>query len=306
VCGSDMKIALVHNPTAGGGEDAGDVVQLLTDAGHEVRHRSSKGNWKRLLQDPGDLVVAAGGDGTVRKVALTAADRGLRFAVLPIGTANNIAKTLGMLGDARQLVESWSADPPLERRLDIGEVSGAPGTRRFVESVGGGPVAELIRRGDEVEEDVQLLGRETDRGLHVLTDEVRRARMLPWRVMADGVDLSGDYLAVEVLNVRFVGPNVPLAPDADPSDGLLDVVLIGEEDRDPVLAYLEKRLNLASGVMPSLRTARAKRVELVAPAGARLHVDDKEWPTDDPLVEPMSLEVRCRASTVTMVGVGAT
>jgi diacylglycerol kinase (ATP) len=301
-----MRISLVHNPTAGGGEDAGDVVQLLTDAGHQVRRRSSKRDWKRLLQDPGDLVVAAGGDGTVRKVALAAADRGLRFAVLPIGTANNIAKTLGMLGDAHELVESWSADPPLERRLDVGEVSGARATRRFVESVGGGPVAELIRRGDEVEEDVQLLGRETDRGLHVLAEELRDASPRRWRISADEVDLSGDYLAVEVLNIRFVGPNVPLAPEADPSDGLLDVVLIGEEDRDAVLAYLEKRLNLASGAMPSLRTARAKRVELVAPIGVRLHVDDNGWPTDDALEEPMSLEVRCQADAVTMVGVGTT
>ena len=118
-----MKISLVHNPTAGDGQDIDEVVKLLTDAGHEVRHRSSKGDWKKLLQDPGDLVVAAGGDGTFRKVALAAADNGIPFAALPIGTANNIAKTLEILGDARELIRSWS-DPNL-RLLDIGEVSAA-------------------------------------------------------------------------------------------------------------------------------------------------------------------------------------
>lgn len=299
-----MRISLVYNPTAGGGQDLDDLVRLLTDAGHDVRHRSSKGDWKRLLQDPGDLVVAAGGDGTVRKVALAAADRGVPFAMLPIGTANNVAKTLGMLGDARELVDSWSAAPLLERRLDVGEISGPSGMRRFVESIGGGPVAELISRGEEVEEDARLLGRETDRALHLLAELLREARPLQWRISTSDGDLSGEYLAVEILNIRFVGPNVPLAPDADPSDGLLDVVLIGVEDRGPMLDYLEKRLNLASGVMPALRTARTERLELVAPAGVRLHVDDRVWPTGEPLSDATRLEVRCRAGAATMIGVG--
>jgi diacylglycerol kinase (ATP) len=299
-----MRISLVHNPTAGGGQDLDDLVRLLTDAGHDVRHRSSKGDWKRLLQDPGDLVVAAGGDGTVRKVALAAADRGVPFAILPIGTANNVAKTLGMLGDARELVDSWSAAPLLERRLDVGEVSGASGMRRFVESIGGGPVAELISRGEEVEEDARLLGRETDRALHLLAEVLREARPLRWRISTSDRDLSGEYLAVEILNIRFVGPNVPLAPDADPSDGLFDVVFIGVEDREPMLDYLENRLNLASGVMPALRTARTERLELVAPAGVRMHVDDRVWPTRKPLSDATRLEVRCRAGAATMIGVG--
>jgi len=299
-----MKISLVHNPTAGGGQEVDDFVSLLTEAGHEVRHRSSKKDWKALLQDPGDLVVAAGGDGTVRKVVLAAAERGLRVGMLPIGTANNIAKTLGMLGDARELVASWSADPPSERGLDVGEVTGPAGTQRFVEALGGGMVAELIRRGKEVEDDAKLLGRETDRALHLFADVLRDAPALRWRITADGVDLSGDHLAVEVLNIRFVGPNVPFAPDADPSDGLLDVVVVGEDDREPLLAYLENRLHMASGTMPSLRTARARRVELEAPASVRLHVDDKLWPSDDPLAEPMSFAVQCRAAAVTLLGAG--
>ncbi len=242
-----MKISLVHNPTAGDGQDVEDVVKLLTDAGHDVQHRSSKDDWKKLLQDPGDLVVAAGGDGTARKVALAAADRGLPFAILPIGTANNIAKTLGLVGDARQLVGSWSDEESSARPFDIGEVTAGGASRQFVEAVGGGWFAELIARGGKVEEELLLVGRETDRALHLLAALMRQARPMAWRVVADGEDLSGDYLAVEVANIRFVGPNVPLAIEADPSDGLLDVVLVTEADRDPIVEYLEGQHRLASG-----------------------------------------------------------
>jgi diacylglycerol kinase family enzyme len=294
-----VRISLVHNPTAGDGQDIDEVVKLLTDAGHEVRHRSSKGDWKKLLQDPGDVVVAAGGDGTVRKVALAAADRELPFAALPIGTANNIAKTLGLVGDARELVRSW--DDTEGVAIDIGEVEASAGSRRFVEGVGGGWLAELIARAGEVEDELRLLGRETDRALHLLSDVLRDAKPSRWRITADGTDLSGEYLAIEILNIRFVGPNVPLAPEADASDGLLDIVLVTDADRDGILDYLDQRLNLASGVMPPLRTARARAVELTAPPGPRLQVDDREWPEGRDLDEPIELEVRCLPGAVRML-----
>jgi diacylglycerol kinase (ATP) len=295
-----MKISLVHNPTAGDGQDVDDVVKLLTDAGHEVRHRSSKGDWKKLLQDPGDIVVAAGGDGTVRKVAVAAAERGLSFAILPIGTANNIAKTLGLVGDARALVRSWSDEASEARPFDIGEVTAGEESRRFVEAAGGGWFAELIAHGAKVEDELLLVGRETDRALHLLAALLRRTRPMAWQVLADGEDLSGDYLAVEVANVRFVGPNVPLAIDADPSDGLFDVVLVSEADRGPVVDYLEGRHRLASGVMPPLRTVRASHVRLVAPAGVRFHVDDGEWPADGAQAAPMEVDVHCIAGAATL------
>lgn len=295
-----MKISLVHNPTAGDGQDVEDVIRLLTDEGHDVCHRSSKDNWKKLLQDPGDLLVAAGGDGTVRKVALAAADAGLPFAALPIGTANNIAKTLGLLGDARELVRSWeSADL---QPIDIGEVRAHGESRRFVEGVGGGWMADLIARAGEVGEEFRLLGRETDRALHLLADLLREAKLATWPIVADEVDLSGDYLAVEILNGRFFGPNVPLAPDADLSDGLLDVVLVTDADRAAVLEYLDERLHLASGEMPPLRSVRAREVRLGVPGGIRLHVDDREWPASRDATQPLDIEVDCLPGAARMRG----
>jgi diacylglycerol kinase (ATP) len=295
-----VRISLVHNPTAGDGQAIDDVVQLLTDEGHEVSHRSSKDNWKKLLQDPGDLLVAAGGDGTVRKVALAAADDGLPFAVLPIGTANNVAKTFGLLGDARELVRTWGNQDEL--LIDLGELVSSAGSQRFLEAVGGGWIPDLIARAGEVDDQFRLLGRETDRALHLLTDLLRDAQPARWTITADGTDVSGEYLAVEILNIRFVGPNVPLAPHADPCDGLLDLVVMTADDRAGVLEYLEQRLTLASGEMPSLTSFRAGTIHVGVPAGVRLHVDDREWPGDRDPYQPLDLEVRCLPAEVRMRG----
>ena len=297
-----MKISLVHNPTAGDGQDVNDVIQLLTDAGHDVNHRSSKDNWMKLLQDPGDLVVAAGGDGTVRKVAVATAETEVPFAALPIGTANNIAKTLGLLGDAGELVRSWESPDVVP--IDLGEVRAGDEVRRFVEGIGGGWIADLIARSHEVDKEFRLLGRETDRAVHMLGDLLRQARPAHWEIAADGTDLSGEYVGVEVLNIRFVGPNIPLAPEADPSDGLLDVVLVTDDDVPGILGYLEQRLHLASGDMPDLRSVRARTVRLSAAAGVRLHVDDAAWPDARDPYEAVDLDVRTLPGAARMRGSG--
>lgn len=300
-----MKIALIHNPNAGEGQEAKSIVRLMTDAGHEVQHRSIKKDWEPLLKEPADLVVAAGGDGTVRRVALKAAKQRLPFAAIPIGTANNIAKSIGVVGDAAELIESWSASPRKAQPFDLGEAVAPWGRGRFVEGVGGGLVADLISREDEIAADATLLGQAMDRALHLLIEIARDAPLLPWDVMADDEDLSGDYFAVEVLNIRFVGPNLPLAPGAFPGDGLLDVVLLGEDDRKPLLNYLESRLHLASGEMPVFGYARASEIEILAPKGVRWHLDDKCWPDTGPPTAESRLTISCLAGAVTFVAAPA-
>src|SRR6476660_5455666 len=66
-----VRVTLIHNPGAGstGENDAVQLEKLLGRAGHKVRYRSSKERgWKRALRKPADLVVVAGGDGTVGRV----------------------------------------------------------------------------------------------------------------------------------------------------------------------------------------------------------------------------------------------
>src|SRR5690606_7135637 len=85
-------------------------------------------------REPGDLVVAAGGDGTFGRVArrLVGSDRPL--AILPLGTANNVARHLGLaLDPSRAIAQLASAE---ERRMDVGVARGSFGTRLFFEGAG--------------------------------------------------------------------------------------------------------------------------------------------------------------------------
>src|SRR5437868_2564299 len=107
-----MRAVLVHNPTAGTkGYDKDGITAALKLAGYETRYASTKGDdVEDALKKGADLVVAAGGDGTIATVIRALTDRSIPVALLPLGTANNIARSLGIAGTPQELVETWKAD----------------------------------------------------------------------------------------------------------------------------------------------------------------------------------------------------
>src|SRR5262245_38892601 len=107
---SPVHVTLMHNPKAGSGSPSKKaLVAQLEHAGHRVDSYSTKDkDFIRGLESPGDLVVIAGGDGTVRKVALRLIGRNVPIAILPLGTANNIAKALGLDCTAKHLIKNLS------------------------------------------------------------------------------------------------------------------------------------------------------------------------------------------------------
>ena len=59
---------------------------------------------EHALEDPGDVVLVAGGDGTVRKAAEFLIGRGVPIALLPLGTANNVSRTLGLSDSVQEVI----------------------------------------------------------------------------------------------------------------------------------------------------------------------------------------------------------
>lgn len=297
-----VRVTLLHNPTSGDASASAEELEgILADAGYQVRYQALPGEWKTNLEDPGDLVVAAGGDGTVAEALMTLAGRDVPVAILPFGTANNIAKSLRIVGETAQIVAGWRERNPEPLDLGLAANAGAAASAAsFVESAGGGAFAELIRRGKRhVEVAGSLVGRETDRALYLLGTILAETEPAAWGVELDGVDASGDYVAVEALNIRFGGPNIPLAPDADPGDGLLDVVLLDDGGRARLDRYLRERLEHGSARLGGLTVRRARRVRLSPPAGVPFHLDDRlsfdEGETD------RSIELAIRPAAVAIV-----
>ncbi len=281
--GIQVRITVVHNPTAGEEDhSANDIVGALDAAGHQTRYQSTKENqFGRVLDKPADLILVAGGDGTVKKVATALVGGDVPMAILPLGTANNVARALGAVTGLQELVDGLSHAS--RRRLDIGVARAPFGERRFIEGLGGGSFARLVRSGSRAADGSPFLPEsKIDRALELLHRDVSEAEPHEWELRVDGVDLSGHFLLVEVMNIPFLGPNVPVAINADPGDGLLDVVALEPRDRGRLLDYLDSRI-LGGAIPLELQAVRGHRVELSVKTEL-LHADDAPWPDaeDDP------------------------
>lgn len=273
-----MRVTLLHNPTAGDEEHGRDhLLSVLAEAGHEVQYQSVKEDgWETAVREPAELVVVAGGDGTVGKVFKALAGSGRAVTLLPVGTANNIARTLGLpeAADPSELVRGL--EDASRRPFDIGQVESDAGEALFVETAGGGIFAEVLVRAERGGEDAD--GPEKiELGLRLLAEVVEDAEALEWQLDLDGRDLSGELLAVEAMNVRETGPNIPLAPGADPGDGLLDVVMVRPEHRGALAAYIDARRRGRNGDAPRFQVERGRRLALRAAEGVWLHADEQPW-----------------------------
>jgi diacylglycerol kinase family enzyme len=273
-----VRVTLVHNPSAGDERALeGMLLEKLKAAGHDARLVSGKKGLDRKLEDPGDLVAVAGGDGSVKQVVLAVAGRDVPVAILPIGTANNIAKSLGSLGTFDELIAGWRKAE--RRRLAIGTVATRWGATRFIESAGTGVFAELVIRGpEEIDENAAgLTGHAIDRALLLLQRILEERHPIHRHVELDGTDLSGEYLLVEAMNIGLVGPNIPLAPGADFGDRRLELVTISERERGALAEYVRARL---AGEATRLELPRHSGARVVLHASPReLHVDDDAWTT---------------------------
>jgi len=287
-----VRITLIHNPAAGR-QHAGDAAKLrkfLSDAGHEVRYQSAKEDgWKGALKKPAELVVVAGGDGTVAKVTRRMVGRGVPVGVLPSGTANNIARALGLLERPfEELVRGW--ERPRRVKLDVGIAAGPWGERYFVESVGAGLFAGLLASGSRKK--LKKGKSPVESGLRRLREAAQRCEALEISAALDGRDISGRYLLLEAVNLPYVGPNLHLAHDSQPGDGQFDVVLVSEEERERLLYYLEhwQENRERLGMLP---TRRGRRLQIEW-TGFALHIDDKLRPKTKLKPEKMAGLVEAR------------
>ena len=266
-----MRLCLYWNPTAGDRLPLDEVTNAITDAGHEIAGvLRQKDDVAAALQMNVDALVAAGGDGTVARAARALAGRELPIAILPLGTANNIATSLGIAADPLAAVAAWQRQAIA--RIDVGVVTDEHGDRVFIEGCGTGLVPRGITRGRNEKQDHVDAAAEVEWGRDVFLDALSDTQPQPSRLRVDGHDVAGEYLLVEVLNIASVGPRLRLSAETTPADGLLSVVIAGAKDRNAIRWHLEQPADDRDD-HAWLKSWRASRVE--ASGWHEFHVDDE-------------------------------
>lgn len=264
-----MRICLYWNKNAGGGTSLDEVATLIAKAGHSVECVVERpADLPDVFDVPIDCVVAAGGDGTVARAGRALDGRNIPLAILPLGTANNIASSLGIGGSPQQAIAAW----PHQRivRIDVGVIQ-HDGESRFLESVGAGLVVAGINAGRAAISKDDHPAWNVVRARQLYVETIQQLQPKHYDITLDGTSIGGDYLLVEVLNIPSIGPGVSLSAEVNPADGLLSVVVAAEADRDALAAYLTARQN-GEPAGAGLRSWRASEVEIKGLE--EFHVDD--------------------------------
>lgn len=243
-----MKVTLIYNPDAGSDDqpDGNEILKLIHNAGHSaVLQSSSEIGWEKALEWAADVIAVAGGDGIVGSVAKHAIGKGVPLAILPMGTANNLANALALVErPIDRLIAGWSG--ARRTKFDVGAASGPWGSSYFVEGLGMGLFTDTMARL-EARKNIDIAHHDLTSEklvavLNIMKLRLERCPAIRLKLTLDGRDLSGEYILAEAINIPYVGPNLCLAAGADPGDGLLDVVLVSEDERELLGRYLSDRL----------------------------------------------------------------
>ncbi|MET0929651.1 MAG: diacylglycerol kinase family protein, partial [Aeromicrobium sp.] len=224
------RAAVVINPSKVG--DVGEfksrvrAVAEISGWGEPIWYETSiedpgHGQATAALHEEVDLIIAAGGDGTVRAVCEEVARTGVAVGILPHGTGNLLARNLGIPLNTRDALDV--AFGGQDRAIDLSSLKTDTGTNTtFLVMAGLGMDAAIMTGvNDQLKSKVGWLA--------YFVSGVKAARFPAMKVQIavdDGEFKKFRARTVVVGNVGFLQGGIPLLPDAQIDDGMLDVVVI--------------------------------------------------------------------------------
>jgi diacylglycerol kinase (ATP) len=266
-----MKSCVILNPIAGSVTDLDALRTSLSRLG-QIYIATGPGHAEQLARDTSqgcELIVSAGGDGTLNEIvnglAASGCDRSL--GIVPLGTGNDFARTLGLTTNVDAAVENIVNGTP--RPIDLVRVT-SDQVRYFV-NVSSGGFSGLV------DEKLTPEMKRTWGPLAYLRSAAAAFTQLRGYttrvVLDDGAPQEIDLYNVAVANGRYVAAGIPIAPDADVTDGLLDVVLIPE--RGPAeLALLTAQIVVGKHLSSDgVIFRRAKKIAISSRPGMWFNVD---------------------------------
>lgn len=262
-----MQLTLAANPRSGSGATSPDAVaDALRRAGAEVA-RIDLDQLDVPLPEGTERLVVAGGDGSIGSAAAAARAAGVSLAVVPIGTANDFARTMDLPMDL-DVACSLAADPAATlREIDIATVDGLP----YVNAAAAGLSARANKLAGPMKPRLGALAYAVGAVQAGLTSPA-----LPCRVRCDGVErYSGEAWQVVVAATGAFGGGSEIG-NTEPDDGLLDVAVVPAGTR---LGLVRRAWGMRRGTLTDQHDVghhRGKEIEVELPAGSRFNVDGEQ------------------------------
>lgn len=294
-----IRAALVVHPASGlgrAGRIADAVAARLRPAVDDlvtVRVNSVEESRRLMERARGaglDLVVVVGGDGSAHQGVQFCADHDVALAVIPAGTGNDLARTLGAPTDPLAAADALAADLRAGRRtaIDLGRVQGGPWFAGVLCAGFDSAVNERANRmrwpAGPRRYDLAMLA------------ELARLRPGPLTVDQDGRRTEvAAATQIAVGNIPHYGGGIPICPGADPTDGLFDLTLVGRTRRLDLVRMVPSLRTGRHVEHPVVTTSRASTVRLGEANGWVAYADGER-------IGPLPLSVDCVAGKLAVYG----
>jgi len=215
-------------------------------------------------------LVACGGDGTVHHVLAAALERNVPLGILPAGTGNDIARSLGFplaTTDAEVAALAEVIARGETHRVDVTHLEVEGRTHHALAIVTTGFDSAVNERANEM---TRLRG--TARYVAALLAELRDLRTYTCDMTVDDERITGEALLIAVGNGATYGGGMRICPSADMEDGLLDVTWVDAAPRRTILRVFPRIFSGRHVHHPLVRTAVGGRITIDAP-GAMVYAD---------------------------------
>lgn len=267
-----MSWALIANPVAGSGRGrrvAEAAAQSLRRAGRpaDLRLTRAPGHAAELarqaVQEGCERLVVCGGDGTIREVLPALAHTQIPLGLLPFGTANDLARALGVPRRLDRALQVLLQGRPTA--LDLGKA----GEALFCTVAAFGfdaEISEAMRQG-------QIPFPGTAGYLYATLGHLFRFRAPRVRLEGEFGIFEGQVLLVATANTRSYGGGMQIAPAADPRDGKLEVCIVRQVPKLTVLTVLPRLFWGGHVGHPAVRMERTSWLRIHTDEPHLLHAD---------------------------------
>jgi diacylglycerol kinase (ATP) len=234
-----LRTLLVTNPGSRSGDNGLEAVRKRLEASGPVRFRQPEepSGLPTLIRECGsevDRIVLGGGDGTINLALDAVLESDLPLGILPLGTANDLARSLEIPSDIDGALDVILAGRT--RRIDVGRANDVS----FINAIGMGLGPRMTRQMDgEIKANYGVFAY-----LIGVARALRGEKHFDAVLRTDKVEHRHACLQITVANGIHYGGGMTIAYDAKLDDGLLDAIMVRRQGR---LSLLRDALRLRSG-----------------------------------------------------------